>query len=127
MANLGSIGYGQNEVYSIPQISFFARNISLNPITAYSRSPEDQYAQNYYRDQWKHVTGTVKNASGVGISRKVLLIDSRTGALRASGRSNNSGAFTIYIPFSIEAVLAVAVPDSGDVRNVVAFNAVLPV
>lgn len=128
MADLGAIGTADTGDYASAAFDVFsARDASLNIPTCYSRSDVDTYFVARYRDLWRELRGSVQNSAGVGIARRVIAIDNRTGVLRGSVVSEADGTFVMTISSSYEAVTVIAVPDAGDARNVVVFDAVLPV
>lgn len=125
MSNLGAIGTGSTKHYLIVLDTWGAR--SGPRAFCCARTVGDVYGKPLYQDQWKRIAGTVKNASGSGIARRVIVIDNRNGALRGAGTSAVDGSFSIPIGETTEAVIVIAIPNAGDARNVVAFDAVVPV
>ncbi len=128
MADLGNIGTtcGKTQHYFIELDTAWARSIRNNMPTGYSRGL-CIHSRPRYRDQWYELRGTVKDSTATGIARRVIAIDNRTGALRGMTTSAGDGTFTMKIAETLEAVTVIAVPDSGDSRNAVVFDAVLPV
>lgn len=129
MSDLGSIGVtgGQTAHYNIALDTAWARNISLNLPTMFMRGAADTFFQPRFRDTWREIRGTVENSSAVGIARRVIAIDKRTGVLRGETVSASDGSFTMKIPYSIEAVAVIALQNQGDQRNAVIFDDVVPV
>ena len=127
MANLGSIGasYGSRSHYVIPLDTAWARPFT-RPLCI-GRASADVYLRPRYRDQWRELRGTVTNSAGTGIARRVLAIDTRTGAVRGAGTSASNGAFTLRLEGTIEPVTVIAVPADGDQRNAVVKFGVVPV
>ena len=126
MANLGAISSRVVGIkrYIIPVDTAAGR--SMGGPTCYVQ-PAGAYGKAYYRDQWKSLSGVVKNAAGVGIPRRVIAIDNRDGALRGITTSAADGTFTLKISDTIEPVTVIAVPLPGDQRNALIYDAVTPV
>jgi hypothetical protein len=129
MADLGTIGVtgGLTKKYVIPVDTAWARSISANPPTCFSRMAPDSFYKPRYRDQWYELRGTVKNSSGTGIARRVIAIDNRSGVKRGEVTSAGDGTFTMKIAATLEAVTVIAIQNAGDQRNAAIFDAVVPV
>lgn len=80
-----------------------------------------------YLQDWKEIRGTVENSSAVGISRRVLALTAQGQCVGAAQSSAVDGTFTMVIDNCLEAILIVALPDPGDVRNAVVKWGVIPV
>lgn len=127
MADLGNVGRTSGGNRRIPVDTALARNIRLAPITCWSPYFVDPHKKPRYLDQEREIRGTVRNSSGTGISRRVLAIDARTGAFRGITTSAADGTFKLRVAHSTEPVQVIAVPNAGDARNAVIFDAVVPV
>jgi len=128
MADLGSIGVtsGLSKHYIIQLDTAWARSISANMPTCIVRSL-GSFTKPRYRDQWYELRGNVKNSGGAGIARRLIAIDNRTGTLRGMVTSASDGSFNMRLSSTLEAVTVIAIPNAGDARNAVVFDAVLPV
>lgn len=128
MADLGAIGTTTGKrVYLIPLDTAWARPFKTNFPTCFTRTGYNNFRTSQYIDQWKEFRGTVKDDTGVGIARRVIAIDTRTGVLFGSTMSLADGTFKMKVPHASDALTVIAVPNTGDQRNAVVKYRVTPV
>lgn len=74
----------------------------------------------------RSVRGTLRNDSGVGISRKVMLFDKATGVKVTEATADGSGVFDLRTT-NTRPVILVHIPNPGDNRNAVVLDNITPV
>ena len=89
---------------------------------------QDRISGIFYEDS-KELRGFVQTGTGTGIQRTVLAISQTTYRLLGSTRSSAvTGAFTLPLVLSDEGkVTVIAIPEDGDLRNIVSFRDIVPV
>lgn len=89
---------------------------------------QDRISGIFYGDS-KELRGFVQTGTGTGIQRTVIAISQTTYRLLGSTQSNSiTGAFTLPLLLSDEGkVTVIAIPQDGDLRNIVAYRDIVPV
>lgn len=96
--------------------------------TLFATTNEGRLTASYY-DQAMELRGFVEAGNGSGLGRTVVAISQTSNQILGSTVSDAvTGAFVLPLKTSAEAkVTVLAIPASGDMRNVVAYRDIVPV
>jgi len=130
LATPTGVAFSQPVVYTCRLDIADARNITLAKPRAIAMSIA-RYSEGRkatYLDLNTQIRGFVRNASAVGIARRVLIFDAAGHCVGKTDSSASDGSFKITVDNQGSAItLCVALPDTGDNRNAVVKWAVVPV
>ena len=119
MADLGNIGALSAVTIQVPFQTAYARNITNNPIVC--SLGKDAHPQ---REDWKTLSGFIRNNLLAGISRRYTVIQRDDPAEVGYGTSSTDGSFTCRVP-SNNPVFLVAFDSGSD--NAIILDNVIPI
>lgn len=125
MADLGAVGTLPDPLVVALLDTAAAQDISLNPITGV---PFGAYAALPYRQNWKSVSGNIKNDAGANTARRVYLFRRGTGELVGSTVSDpTTGAYSIASPYPADEHMRIVLDDDAGVLYNDRIDRVFPV
>lgn len=117
MADLGAIGVAAGVGHTFSRLDIaLAWNITNNPIACHEVG--GAYRAVPKREDWKVVSGTVRDASDAPAARGVRAVDRTTGRVLGTTTSDaGTGAYAIAVPSTSEVQVVFNDDAAGDVEN----------